>query len=286
MTIALSGVLAPASARSLKEVLQSRQLRVCIVPVNSASVIVKPKDCREQCEFSGPVYEEVQAFVRNLGPGIRLKSIRIEWDEQFYDKTGRTDIEGSYTPQLLASGACDIYPSRITKNAWRLKKMDFVTLFPNRMMVVANVSRKAQLKSPADLAGLSAAVDRNTSYHSWLLEQNHGPYAAKPVKITVLKTEDSLRAVDGGKVDFTILDSDIAIWDTRYLLKHTYVAFPIGAMDEIGWAFRKDDKDLQAAAARFFAQQKQDERSELNQIWVRHHGLSLNRFITLVNSTQ
>ncbi|WP_158253676.1 transporter substrate-binding domain-containing protein [Chromobacterium alticapitis] len=276
----------PAQARPLSEIIKTRELRACIVPYHPSSATATPADCREKCHFTGPVYDEVAAFARHLGKHIQLKTLRVEWDEQFYDQNGKVDREASYTPKLLANGSCDVFPSRLTKNAWRLKKMDFVTLFPNRMMVVANVALKGRLQSASHLAGLRAAVLDNSSYSTWLLEQNQKRYSAKPVRVALMSVEDSLRAVDAGKADFTLLDSDIAIWTTRHQFKHAYVAFPVGDKDEVGWAMRKEDQDLQAAAAAFFAQQKQSENSELNRIWTPHYGLSLSRLITLVNSTQ
>ncbi|UTH74662.1 transporter substrate-binding domain-containing protein [Chromobacterium sp. IIBBL 290-4] len=270
-----------ADARSLADILKTRQLRVCIAPIHSAIAIATPKDCREQCTFSGLVWEEVQAFARNLGD-VKIKALRIGWDEQFFDKNGKTDRDGSYTPQLLASGACDLYPSRLTKTAWRLKKMDFVTLFPSRMMVIAGHDWHDRLKSSAQLAGLSAAAERDTSYHTWLLEQNRTVYAANPVRIELMPTDDGLAAVDNGKVDFTMLDSDIAIWSAHHQLKHAFVAFPVGPKDEIGWAFRKEDKDLQEAVSRFFDDQRSHPDSEFNRIWKRYHGRTLTEFISLV----
>lgn len=277
---------AACQARSLKDILQTHELRACIVPYHPSSATATPPNCREQCHFSGPVYEEALAFAHHLGKNIQLKTLRLEWDEQFYNQDGKVEREASYTPRLLANGSCDILPNRLTKNAWRLKKMDFVTLFTNRMMVVANIKLKNRLQSADQLAGLHAAVLDNSSYSTWLLEQNQTRYAAHPVRIELMSVEDSLRAVDSGKLDFTLLDSDIAIWTTRHQLKHAYVAFPVGAKDEVGWAMRKQDKDLQAAVAAFFAEQKRNEDSALNRIWTPHYGLSLNRLITLVNSTQ
>ncbi|POZ62240.1 transporter substrate-binding domain-containing protein [Chromobacterium alticapitis] len=273
---------APSQARSLADILKTRQLRVCIAPIHAAVALATPKDCRDQCVFSGPVYEEVQAFARHLGKDIRVKALRVEWDEQFFDKNGKTDREASYTPQLLASGACDFYPSRLTKTAWRLKKLDFVTLFPSRMMVLANNAMHGRLKYGAQLAGLRAAAEKDTSYHSWLQEQNRAAFAANPIQIELMPTVEGLQALNTGKVDFMLLDADMAIWHTHHQLKNTYVAFPVGPKDEIGWAFRKDDKDLQAAVAKYFDEQRQDPDSAFNQIWLRYHGRSLTDFIALL----
>ncbi|KIA81417.1 hypothetical protein QR66_04780 [Chromobacterium piscinae] len=272
----------PAQGRSLADILKTHQLRVCIAPLHPAVAQAAPKDCREQCVFSGPVYEEALAFTHYLGNGVRIKALRVGWDEQFFDKTGKTELEASYTPQLMASGACDIYPNHLTKTAWRQKKLDFVTMFPSRMMVIANANLREQLHGSAQLAGLRAGTTKDTSYHTWLQEQNRGAFSSNPIKIELMPSDEALQAVNAGKVDFILMDADVAIWHTHHQLQNTYVAFPVGPKDEIGWAFRKDDKDLQAAAAKFFAEQRQRPDSELNRIWLRYHGHSLTDFIALV----
>ena len=53
-----------------------------------------------------------------------------------------------------------------------------------------------------------------------------------------------------------MMDSDAAIWSTRNQFTNSAVAFPVGATDEIGWAFRKADKGLQAAVKGFFESKK------------------------------
>lgn len=287
LVVCLSGAYAPfAQGRSLAEIEQSKELRICIAPVHPATATAEPAACRDKCTFSGPVYEETLAFSRYLGKNIRPRYQRVDWDEQFFNKEGKTVREGSYTPELLSTAKCDLYPSNMTKNEWRLKKLDFVTLFPSRMMVIVSQTTKAKLKTAADLAGKAAAVEKDTSFHTWLQAQNQTTYATDPVKLELLGTQESLLAVENGKADFTITDSDIAIWAVRHELKSATTAFPVGPIDEIGWAFRKDDKDLQAAAQQFVNEQRRNPDSEVNGIWKKHFGRSLTEFIALMASVK
>ena len=280
-------LLGPAQARPLAEILKTRELRACISTYAPAIAAATPANCRERCQFSGPVYEEVQAFARHLHKDLKVKTLRVDWDEQYFDASGKTDREAGYTPHLLASGQCDLYPTHLTKIGWRLKKLDFVTLFPSRMMVIARVTKRAQLKSASDLAGLRAVVIKNTSFHTWLEEQNLSLFAARPVQIElVATTEEAVLAVDGNAADFTLLDSDVAIRVARHEMKHAFAAFPVGPKDEIGWAFRKQDKDLQAEVAGFFDAQRRRPDSALNDIWKRHFGRSLTDFIALMASVE
>ncbi|MBI3230146.1 MAG: transporter substrate-binding domain-containing protein [Burkholderiales bacterium] len=199
-----------------------------------------------------------------------------------FQQKGKTVWEDAYTPKLLASGKCDFYPSNLTKTEWRQKKLDFITLFPSRMMVVIPKGKQAQIKDVNDLAGKTAAIEKDTSFHTWLMAQNQAAWSTNPVKLTLLSTQESFAAVEAGTIDFTITDSDIAIWAAHHQFKNSKTAFPVGPADEIGWAFRKEDKDLQAAAQSFFEQQRKNPNSEINQIWKRHFGRSLTEFITLM----
>ncbi|MCX7217978.1 transporter substrate-binding domain-containing protein [Undibacterium sp.] len=274
----------PTQARSLEDIYKSKELRVCIAFLSPAHGSTEPANCRENCKLSGPIYDEIQAFTNSLGRDVRGKFLRINWDEQFFNKVGKTIRETSYTPELLATGQCDIYPNNLTKNEWRLKKIDFVVLFPSRMMVISKQGLESQMRSLLDLAGKKVAVEKNTSFHTWIQEQNRAPLANNPIQIELMSSADSLDAVDTGKVDFTLLDSDMAMWSARHQLKNATVAFPIGTTEEIGWAFRKEDKDLQAAAQNFFDQQRKNSDTELNRIWKKYFGRTLNEFVALMMS--
>ncbi len=271
-------------ARSLEEIRESKEIRICITPDLSV-VTAEPADCLENCTFSGPVYEEVLAFTETLGSDVNPKFIKVEWDEQFYNKEGKVIYEAEYTPELLASGKCDIFPSNLTKTEWRAKKMEFVTVFPSRMMVIIHKSKKAGFKTAADLAEKRAAIVLNTSYYTWLQEQNKTVFKNNQIKIELVQSdEDATEMVMAGKADFTLIDSDKAIWIIRHKLKDAVVAFPVGTTDEIGWAFRKDDKELQAAVQKFFDEQR-SETSVLNRIWEKYFGVTLNKFISIIKAT-
>ncbi|MFZ3045425.1 MAG: transporter substrate-binding domain-containing protein [Desulfatirhabdiaceae bacterium] len=271
-------------ARSLDEIKKTKEIRIGISPIHPSVCSAEPPECRTDCRFSGPAYDAVMAFVSTLGNDITPRFLRIGWDEQFFNKDGKTVREAAYTPELLASGQVDLYPNNMSVNAWRSQKLDFVTLFPSRRMVIVNRSRKAQFKTPSDLAGKVAAIEKDTSYHTWMQEQNQGIFASNPILIRLMSTRDCLNAVDKGEVDFTIVDSDAAIWAVRHQYQQSDMAFPVGTTDENGWAFRKEDKDLQDAVRTFFKAQRADDNSALNRIWQKYYGMSLTQFIQLVGS--
>ncbi|MBK6639455.1 MAG: transporter substrate-binding domain-containing protein [Rhodocyclaceae bacterium] len=271
-----------AQARSLAQIEQSKELRICIATIHPSAATVRTPGVPRQVRVFRSGLRTVPGLRQIPGNGIRPKFLRVDWDQHFFNKEGKTVREGSYTPELLASAKCDLYPGNLTKNEWRLKKLDFVTVFPSRLMVIVSSAMKGKLKAPPDRAGKTAAVEKDTSFHTWLQVQNQTTYANNPVKLELLGTTDSLLAVEAGKVDFTIADSDIAIWAVRHELKSATTAFPVGATDELGWGFRKDDKDLQAAAQKFIDDQRRNPDSELNSIWKKHFGRTLTEFIALM----
>ncbi|MBI5591557.1 MAG: transporter substrate-binding domain-containing protein [Deltaproteobacteria bacterium] len=275
-----------SDARDLDQIKKSGDIRICIVPVTPAYAVPQDPACRENCAFSGPVYREAAAVAASLGKKIRAVYHRVDWDEQFFNLSGQTDRDAVYTPVLLASGKCDVYPSHLTKNNWRLKKLDFAVLFSSRMMVVVNRSRIGVIKAHANLAGKIAAVEKNTSYHTWLSEQNEHAFLHAPVKILLLGTDDSLAAVETGKADFTLVDVDIALWNTAHRSKDLIVAFPVGPVDEIGWAFRKEDRHLRDAVQTIFSRESQNEKSELNRIWKEEFGATLIQMKALIHATK
>jgi len=284
--ICMIAAYSQANAKSLEEIIKSKELRICIAYPYDPFVQLESENCREDCKFSGIFYEESVAFANSLGADIEPRFIRVDWDEQFFNKEGKTVLDDSYTPELLSSGKCDIYPNNLTKTDWRLKKMDILTLYPSRMMVIVHKSKKSQFKSPADLAGKTVLLEKNTSYHTWMEEQNKTVYAANPVKIEFMLETPARKEINSGKDAFMIADADVAIWATRNVIKDSVVVFPIGSADEIGWGFRKEDKELQAAAQKFFDNQRTNPDSVLNTIWKNYFGRSLTEFIALMMSVK
>jgi ABC-type amino acid transport substrate-binding protein len=273
------------AARSLADILKSKQLRICLYLEPGAAIRLSPATCRDNCQFEGPNYEIAQAFAQSIDKNLQLKVRQVSWDEQFHNQNHQTVQGASYTPHWLASGQCDLYPNHMTRNAWRQKMLDLVTLFPNRNMVL--VTRSSTIKTMADLAGKGTISLRATSHALWLAEQNQRVFAANPIHITLTNDpEQNWAALDKGEIDFLLEDSHTALWFTRHRLKNSSVAFPVGAIEEIGWGMKKDDQDLQRAVQSFFEQQKKSEQSVVNQIWQKHFGLTLGKFVGLIKSTQ
>ncbi|SDB30730.1 extracellular solute-binding protein, family 3 [Desulfonatronum thiosulfatophilum] len=273
-----------SQARSFQEIISSCELRVCFAPIHPSVVNAEPMDCREDCRFSGPAFDAVQAFAAFLGQDMHIKGVRVDWEEQFFDENGRIVRDAEYTPSLLASGRCDIYPNNLTREEWRLTKMDIPTLFTNRFIVLINIDKAKEFLCPSDMGGRIAAVEKDTAFHSWLQQENDATYAANPVDIRLMPTDEVLRGLDAGLFDFTVIDADAAFWIIRQQYPALHMVFPVGPMTEVGWGLRQEDTELLEAVRLFFSQQRNDHASPLNEIWKRHYGMSLNQFIGLLSS--
>jgi hypothetical protein len=275
-----------AQARSLAEILETKEIRICVVAGTEEVFTVEPMDCRENCKVGGAYYEMVMAFVETFDKDVKPKFLRVEWDEQFFNKEGVVAREESYTPELLASGQCDVYPNFLVPFPWRLKKLDVVILLPTRTIVMVHKSKQVEFKTPIDLCGKMAATVKDTGFHMLSQEWNQGVCAANPIQMEFTTFEDMWAEVDKGRVDLILYDTLGAIWFTRHQAKNVVAAFTVGPMVYQGWGFRKENKDLQEAVQKFFDTQRADENSPLNQIWDKYWGMTLIDYIGLITKIE
>lgn len=275
-----------ALARGLEEIRESGELRACIVPVTPAYATFADLACRENCEVSGPVPRVVEAVATALGPDVHAVFHRLEWDEQFHNAEGRTVLDAEYTPFHMETGRCDVYPTHLTRNDWRLKKLDFAILFINRIMVIVHQDRLPEFTSVEDLGEKTAGVALNTSLHTWVLDQNQGAFQDNPIQVLLIDSGAELDSVQSGFADFTLQDAEVSLWESVNRFQDLSVAFPVGPMDEIGWAFSRRNEDLRDAVQTFFSEQVRTETSTLNTIWKEEYGLTLSQFRALIQATQ
>lgn len=249
----------PSHARSLKEIKQSGEIRLCVAGSSY-----------ELYTRTGTVFAE------SLGVRANVKKLD-SWDKLFRNKDGKIDKEAAYTPYLMETGECDCYPDDLVMHEWRLKKMDFAVLFKTRMTVVVHKDNQKNFKTETDLKGKRAAVMKGSTYHTWMEEKNQAEFADNPIRITLMPTDDSMKAVDSKTVDFTIIGADGALNWTRNKVKNSVTAFLVGQVNQVGWGFRKGDKDLIEAANAFFDSQRKI-NSHFDAIWKEKVGITLSEF--------
>jgi len=275
IVLVLAGMsLSPdAKARSLNNILKSKEIRICLA--GSSKNFYK---------------QNAMAFVKFLNEnhadnGLQAKYISFEkWNDQFVKRDGTVDKEAMYIPEPLASERCDLYPNDLVKLEWRQKKLAYVDLFYSRSTIIINKTKVAGYKKIEDLAGKTAAVMEGTSYHTILENLNESELKNNPIKIVFLPQKEAIKAVSSDKYDFAISGADGAFWAITNFAPKAAVAFPVGEKKRVyGWCFRKEDKDLQEAVRTFFSGQLSQIDSEINMNWTKYIGISLSDFALFVN---
>ena len=195
-------VFNPAHARSLQEIKASGEIRFCVAIYGGVIGTVNPPDCRgADCQFRGPVRELTEAFTKSLGDNIKPTYRIVSWDEQFHNEAGKTVREDTYTPALMASGTCDVYPAFMAKLDWRLTKLEQVVFFRVRSTIITHKSKKKQLKQLDDLAGKLSGVMTNSYQLTWIEKQNKTTYKDHQIQVKEYdKIADALDAVELDRV--------------------------------------------------------------------------------------
>ena len=243
-------------ARTLAQVRATGELRICVAGSTAA------------------FYQtNAQAFANFLGVAATVTQLAA-WDEQFQNAAGVTVKEAAYEAHLLASGQCDLFPNDLHMTDWRRSKMQLVPLYTTRKMVVANRKMRAQLRTLADLAGHSVAVQQGTAYEGWLLEQNQTKFAANPMRIRLAPTAQSLELVAAGAVDFTVVAAETAFQAVRGDLQTLDLLFPVDDPVQVGWGLSPSAADLRQQLEKFFAESLRVD-SALDRSWQRKYDISL-----------
>lgn len=272
------------SARSVEEILNSGVLRACVPTANPPDGEVIPEGCKGYCQYEGIIGDLVQTFAESLDltPEYFVQS----WDELFHNADGVTHKEASYTPIALETQQCDMVGAVMVALDWRLQKIDMDCFLPSRMMVVSRKDRQHEFKSAEDLAGRTVSVEQNMYLHTWIEDQNAGPFQDNPIEIQFRPYDQSIPAVDAGDVDFTVVSVLDALYQTRHFSEDSAAAFAVGPINEGCWGYRKGDTEMGALIEAFFDKQTVDPKSELNAVWERYYGISFSSFVRLVSSIQ
>lgn len=255
----LLAMTAVVEARSLEEIRATGELRLCVAGSSHALY-----------SMTGT------AFAESLGVAPVVKRMDA-WDQLFQNADGVTDREAAYTPHLLETGECDVYPNNLVLLDWRQNKMDFAVLYKTRMTVVVHQDNLAAFSTESDLRGKRAAVMQGTSYHTWMEQMNVTVLQDDPIQISLMPTDDSMLAVDEKNVDFSIIGTDGALNWTRKKVQNSAVAFFVGPVIQKGWGVRKGDADLLEALESFIVDQRKM-GSRFDDIWTEEVGISFSDF--------
>ncbi len=254
--LALAAV--PAEARTLAEIRSSGTLRICVA---GSSV--------DLYQANG------EAFARFLGVQPEVRKL-ASFDQQFHNAQGVTVRDREYESQLLADGSCDLFPNDLHVVDWRETKMLIVRYYTVRNGVVAHQDLASKLQGVADLAGLTAAVQKGTNYDDWLLRANAGALADRPVTIVYASTSESMRLVAAHKADFTIVGIEGAFKWVREG-PGLVLLFPVDDAVHVGWGVKPGAKQLAKELERFFAESNRA-GSVLDQNWRRFYNISFKEY--------
>lgn len=250
-----AATMAPAGARTLAEIRQSGELRICVAGSSAA------------------FYQtNAESFARTIGVAPQVMRLG-DWDRQFQNAAGITVKADSYEAYPLASGVCDLYPNDLHMLDWRRSKMLLVPYYSTRKVVVAHRDMRQTLKREADLAGRRAAVQKGTAYESWLQQMNETSFKADPVAIELLPTAESMRQVSAGKADFSVIGAEGAFKWVRGELDNLDLLFPVDERVEVGWGISPAADDLRRALEDFFAANLRV-GSDLDRAWQKQYGIS------------
>lgn len=254
------GLSANALGRSLEDIQRSGVLRVCVAGSSA--------------EF---YRQNAEALAQHLGLNAEVLNLKA-WDDQFRNAEGTVARDAAYTPQVFASGQCDILPNDLHVLPWRASKMTLVPLYNTRKVVVAHRNLRSRLRAVSDLQGLTAAVQAGTSYDSWLQQQNEGPWQQSPVQLIHRPTADVMKAVATQEADFTVIGSEGAFKGVRGDLDALDILFSV---DEepvvVAWGVPSDAPALAQRVAVFFEDQRRV-GSVLDRNWRRHYDISFMEY--------
>ena len=192
----------------------------------------------------GYEYELLEQLAKEIGVDLEVKVVQRM--DQILD--------------LLNQGAGDIVAVNMTVTQERQKLVNFtdpITITRQVLVqrtpesfVQTGIGNKetVNIKSTIELVGKSVYVRTNTAYSSRL--KNLSDEIGGEIKIQEVQgdinTEDLIKKVAEGEIDYTVADENVAMINQTYY-SNLNISVPISFPQKIAWAVRKDSPDLTIA---------------------------------------
>ncbi len=231
----------------------------------------------------GPDYEVAMLFIEQL----KKKPIpkKIEWEELFQNSKGKVDAKNSYKPKIFTDNVCDFAAVALTQNTWREGLFKILPFYPGRTMVLSRTDDSREYKKIADLSGRKTSAVKETTYYQTLVEINETDLKGDPIKIIELNKVNTVEMLLAKEIDFMLADTVPSFYLMKKHSNKIKIRFPISANEKIGWAFKKEDSYLSSEYSKFINEQKNNQNSELNKIFIKYFDISLRDIENIVYSS-
>ena len=192
----------------------------------------------------GYEYDMLSLFARQIGVTLEVKAI--------------TDIDKAF--EMLNSGEGDVIAYSLTVTKARKEMVDFTDIhYSTRQVLVQRKPKgwrkmtkeqidKVLIRNQVDLIGKEVHVRKSSAYEERLqhLSQEIGGDIFIIEDQDSAETEEMIRKVAEGKIDFTIADESLAFVNAAYY-PYIDVKTPISFPQQIAWAVRKNSPQLRDA---------------------------------------
>ena len=189
----------------------------------------------------GYEYELLYEFAKDMNIRIQIQMVN-DLDQMF---------------QLLDSCQGDVIACNLTINKKRQEFVNFTVphLYTHQVLIQRKpneywkLSREelddTLIRAPEELAGKTIHVWKNSSYYNRIMQLNASLGLNMNIEATDgdLITEELIRMVSEGEIDYTIADENIAQIDERYY-PNIDIEMRLNVKDSIGFALRMNSPDL------------------------------------------
>ncbi len=209
---------------------------ITVITRNNAHCYYRYRD-----QDMGFEYDLANAFADFLGVELKLK-VAESWN--------------GWLP-LLNNGEGDLVAASMTITPSRMQWVDFSKGYlPVQQMVITH-KKNTDVRGLNDLGGKTIYVRGGTSYEERLRELKR-----RGLNITIkaeddVPTEELIQAVEEGKIEVTMADSNVALLNRRYY-PDIRIAFPIQKLQALGWAVKKGETALLDRINEFFGMIEKD----------------------------
>lgn len=229
-------------------------------------------------EAGGVQYLLVKGMAEFLGLPLRLRTVAFP---DYFALKGKlparvkTDPAFRYTPDLFGRGV-DLYVDTITVLPWREKLLDFIPVFPTRLVAVTR--KGEELSDRAALAGKRISIIPGTASEDALLALE-GEIGTTLDIIRVQEVQDEARMVAEGRSDVTVQDANVAILHLKEW-KNLSISLNLSEKQSLAWAASPQDPVL-ASLVRKYLKHAED-RGILDRLWRDYYGITLLDYMWLI----